>query len=139
MIWLHPDCLAADNPAFVRYPEAKALFVFDEAEIAAEQWTLKRIVFLYETLLEIECAIERGDVVEKLIEAGASKIVTVASVSPRFRELVAKLQTRVTVEILPAVEFVDYRGSLDPKPPGSRCGPIRAGRRGGQSLLRKRA
>ena len=115
LIWLHPDCLAADNPAFVTYPNAKALFVFDEAEIASEQWTLKRIAFLYETLLEMECGIDRGDVVEKLIEVGASKLVTVASVSPRFRELVTNLQSRVTVEILPAVEFVDYRGSLDLK------------------------
>ncbi len=115
LIWLHPDCLAVDNPAFQRYPNAKAVFVFDEAEIAAEQWTLKRIAFIYETLLEMECSIERGDVVEKLIETGASKIVTVAGVSPRFRELAAKLQTRLTLEILPAVEFVDYRGSLDLK------------------------
>ncbi len=115
LIWLHPDCLGVDNPAFVRYPKAKAMFVFDEAEIDAEQWTLKRIVFIYETLLEMECSIERGDVVEKLIEAGASKIVTVAGVSPRFRELAAKLQTRLTLEILPAVEFVDYCGSLDLK------------------------
>ncbi len=115
LIWLHPDCLAADNPAFQKYQQAKALFVFDEAEIAAEQWTLKRIVFLYETLLELECGIERGDVVDRLLATGASKIVTVASVSPRFRELVAKLKASVEVEILPAVEFVDYRGSLDLK------------------------
>ncbi len=115
LIWLHPDCLAADNPAFQKYPQAKALFVFDEAEIASEQWTLKRIVFLYETLLELECDIERGDAVEKLLATGASKLVTVASVSPRFLELVTKLKASVEVEILPAVAFVDYRGSLDLK------------------------
>ena len=39
LIWLHPDCLAADNPAYLKYPKADALFVFDEEEIEAEQWT----------------------------------------------------------------------------------------------------
>lgn len=115
LIWVHPDCLAADNPAFQRYPQATALFVFNEVEIAAEQWTLKRIAFLYETLLELQCGIERGDVVEKLLKTGASKIVTVASVSPQFLELVHRLRTSVDVEILPTVAFVDYRGSLDLK------------------------
>ena len=60
LIWLHPDCLAADNPAYLKYPKADALFVFDEDEIDTEQWTLKRIAFLYETLIELPAEIERG-------------------------------------------------------------------------------
>ena len=117
LIWLHPDCLAANNPAFLKYPQAAALFVFDDGEIKAEQWSLKRIAFLYETLLEIDTGIERGDVVAVLSEAlraqGLKKIVTVDSVNPRFKEQRQRLEMSIAVEVLPSVPFVDYRGHLD--------------------------
>ncbi len=114
-IWLHPDCLAADNPAFLKYPNSEALFVFDEDEIEAEQWSLKRIAFLYETLLELPTEIERGNVVDRLLQKRPTKIVSVDSVNPRFRAYVQKLEALVPVEVLPAVPFVDYRGTLDLK------------------------
>ena len=114
-IWLHPDCLAADNPAYLKYPKANALFVFDEDEIEAEQWSLKRLAFLYETLIELPTEIERGNVVARLLEKRPTKIVTVDSVNPRFQAYVQKLEPLVPVEVLQAVPFVDYRGSLDLK------------------------
>lgn len=115
LIWLHPDCLAADNPAYLKSPGAPALFVFDEAEIEAEAWSLKRIAFLYEALLELPCEIARGQVVEHLLARQPGRIVTVDSVNPRFRAYVQQLQKQVPVEVLPAVPFVDYRGHLDLK------------------------
>ena len=114
-IWLHPDCLAADNPAYLKYPKADALFVFDEDEIEAEEWSLKRIAFLYETLIELPAEIERGNVVARLLEKRPTKIVTVDSVNPRFPTYVKKLEAIVPVEVLPAVPFVHYRGNLDLK------------------------
>jgi hypothetical protein len=115
LIWVHPDCLAADNPAYLKYPKADAVFVFDEAEIEAERWSLKRIAFLYETLLELPLEIERGDVVAKLLERKPARIVTVASVNPRFGMHLKRLQAVVPVEVISAVPFVDYRGNLDLK------------------------
>lgn len=115
LIWLHADCLAADNPAYLKYPQAPALFVFDEDEIAAEAWTLKRIAFLYETLLEMPAEIDRGNVVERVLSRRPSRIITVDSVNPRFREQVRQMERGARVEVLPAVPFVDYRGNLDLK------------------------
>ena len=115
LIWLHPDCLARDNPAYLKYPKANALFVFDEDEIEAEEWSLKRIAFLYETLIELPTEIERGNVVARLLEKRPTKIVTVDSVNPRFHAYVKKLQAQLPVEVLPAVPFVNYRGNLDLK------------------------
>jgi len=115
LIWLHPDCLSATNPAFIKYPQAPSLFVFDEAEIEAEQWSLKRIAFIYETLLELPTAIEQGNPVEELLAKNPEKIVTIESVSPRFKQYVQQLQKKTVVEVLPAVPFIDYRGHLDLK------------------------
>jgi hypothetical protein len=119
LIWVHPDCLSASNPAFQKYPQAPALFVFDEEEIEAEAWSLKRIAFLYECLLEMPVEIRRGVVVAELTKAlralGLKKIVTVHSVNPRFAEQRRRLEMAIPVEVLPAVPFVDYRGTLDLK------------------------
>lgn len=127
LIWVHPDCLSASNPAFQKYQQAPALFVFDEEEIEAEAWSLKRIAFLYECLLEMAVdrtvhgtvEIRRGVVVTELSNAlrslGLKKIVTVNSVNPRFAEQRRRLETAIAVEVLPAVPFVDYRGNLDLK------------------------
>jgi hypothetical protein len=119
LVWIHADCLAADNPALLKYPDARAVFVWDEEEIEAERWTLKRIQFLYECLLEMPVEIHRGPVTGRLAElltgSEAVKIATVDSVNPRFRAQRKELEKSFTVEVLPAVPFVDYRGNLDLK------------------------
>ncbi|MBM3760015.1 MAG: hypothetical protein FJW36_07185 [Acidobacteria bacterium] len=115
LIWLHPDCLTANNPAFAKYPQVPSLFVFDEEEIAEEEWTLKRIAFLYETLLELPAEIDRGKVVEKLLARRPSKIVTVSSVNPRFAQYVRALERAVKVEVLAAEPFVDCPANVDLK------------------------
>jgi hypothetical protein len=115
LVWLHPDCLSLEHPGLLPYRGAEAVFVFDEGEIEAEQWSLKRIAFLYESLLELPVTIERGDVVERLLARDVERIVTVASVNPRFGEQVRQLERVRKVEVLPAVAFVDYRGSVDLK------------------------
>ena len=115
LIWLHPDCLSTANPAFEKYPGAQALFVFDEAEIEAECWSLKRIAFLYETLLEMPTKIERGDPVERILALKPAKVVTVASLNPRFEEQRRRLAALVPVEVLAAVPFFDYAGKIDLK------------------------
>ncbi len=117
LIWLHADCLSATNPAFRRYPEAAAIFVFDEEEIEAEAWTLKRIQFLYECLLEIPADLARGNVAELIVEraksSAAAKVVTVDSVNPSFALQKAAIEKHVPVEVLPADSFVDLRGPVD--------------------------
>ncbi len=117
LLWLHPDCLSAQNPAWVKYPGAAAVFVFDEAEIEAEGWSLKRIQFLYECLLEIPVEIRRGDVAAEVLAqaraVGARRIVTVESVNPRFALQRRTIEGQIPVESLAAVPFVDYRGNLD--------------------------
>jgi deoxyribodipyrimidine photo-lyase len=84
--WVHDAML---NPA--RVPEGRpAVFVFDDAWIRAERLSLKRIVFLYECLMEMPVSIRRGDVVEEVsrfaAEHGADRIETLATPIPRLRE-----------------------------------------------------
>ena len=89
LIWVHGGCLHPQSPAFQAFPDAPALWVWDEALLGRGRISLKRVLFLYESLLELPVAIERGAVAERVAayaaEAGCDSIVTVVSVAPRFR------------------------------------------------------
>lgn len=113
LLWLHEDCLSPTAPPFVHYPTAPAIFVWDEPV----NWSLKRILFVYECLLELPVEIERGDPVEVLHtyakKLGAARIVTQRSPSPRFAEIRKSLT--LPVEVLEPVPFVELSGQVDLK------------------------
>ncbi|MCS7071142.1 MAG: hypothetical protein NZM00_06525, partial [Anaerolinea sp.] len=95
VLWIHPYCLSPENPVFRAYPGRPAIFVWDEEEIERESWTLKRLVFLRECLLELPVEIQQGNVERCVREFAtrhrASTIVTVADPSPRIRDLIRRL------------------------------------------------
>jgi hypothetical protein len=114
LIWIHGDDLNPHSPALQAHPDAPRVFVFDDAVIERYQLSLKRIAFLYECLLEIpRVEIRKGDVVAKLAEAvrehHCQRIVTTASVAPRFARLRARLERehRLPVEVMPLEPFVE--------------------------------
>jgi hypothetical protein len=117
VIWVHGDNLSPQSTAFVEFPHAPAIFVWDDPLLEQWQISLKRIVFIYECVLELPCVILRGDVAEQVIafahEHSAQRIVTMDSPSPRFRAIVKRLEARLPVSVLHEVAFVDYNGTVD--------------------------
>lgn len=117
IIWVHADCLTPTHPGLLAYPDAPAVFVFDEALLADWEISLKRVLFMYECLLEMPVTILKGDVAEQVSafarQHQADAIVTSDSPSPRFREIVAKLRQSMPVTILEVDPFVDYDGHMD--------------------------
>jgi len=91
VVWFHFDALSPTNPALTANPDVPALFVFDDAYLAERRFSLKRIAFIYECLLEMPVTIRRGDVAEQLLafmhEPGASRIITIDSVDPRLKAI----------------------------------------------------
>lgn len=117
IVWVHGDCLRPTNPALRKAPQAPAVFVWDDALLHQYQLSMKRIVFLYEALLELPVVIYRGDVVTQVRAFAqhhqASRIVTSASVSPRFAHFVAQLRTTHTVTIIEEPAFVTVPAHID--------------------------
>lgn len=117
IVWVHGDCLSPGGPALLAHPDAPALWVWDDALL--DEWgvSLKRVVFIYECLLELPVAIRRGDVATELLafarEHGAGRIVTAESPSPRFAAICAALERELAVEILPVEPLIAYTGRLD--------------------------
>lgn len=119
VVWVHGDCLSPSGPALCAHPGAPALFVWDDALVSAYGLSLKRIVFIYECLLELPVVIRRGDVAEELLafaaEHRADGVVTTASPSPRFRAICDRLAHQLPVEVLPVAPFVTAPNGLDLK------------------------
>jgi len=123
ILWIHADNLNPDNILFQEYPNTPAIFVWDDELLRDWQISLKRMVFMYESLLELPVTIRRGKVARELIifaqEHKATQIITLESPSPRQREIAEaiKLQSRLSikVEIQPDMPFVDTNKRLDLK------------------------
>lgn len=105
IVWVHGDNLHPNGPALSRYPDAPALWVWDEALLAQWAISLKRILFLTECLLDLPVVIRKGDVAAELAQFaddyGTRRIASAESPSPRFRAICTELERQgYEVEIL---------------------------------------
>lgn len=90
--WVHDEML---SPRWLK-PEQPAIFVFDNEWIRQGRISLKRIVFMYECLLEMPgVSIARGKVAESVVafaaKHGAERIETARSEDPRLKRQAADL------------------------------------------------
>ncbi|MCS7025088.1 MAG: hypothetical protein NZV14_09825 [Bryobacteraceae bacterium] len=117
LVWVHEDCLRQEAPYWNQHREAPAVFVFDDEQLEQEEWTLKRIAFLYECLLELPVEILRGDTVEQLRLAqqayGCDCIVTADTPEPRIRRVIEALRQHTRVEVAPEEPFVELDDRVD--------------------------
>ncbi len=117
VIWVHGDNLNPESQVWQEFPEAPALWVWDDDLLQAWRISFKRVVFIYECLLELPVEIRRGNVVQELSQFvnqhQASQIITSPSPSPRFRDICQQLPT--PVDIIPELEFVSLPNSVDLK------------------------
>ncbi|MBW4502267.1 MAG: hypothetical protein KME57_22530 [Scytonema hyalinum WJT4-NPBG1] len=119
IIWIHGDCLSPRNPALQEYPDAPAIWVWNDALIEEWQLSLKRLTFIYECLLELPVVIRRGDVAKEVLafakEHNANKVVTANSPSPRFDAICDEIERSVELEVFEVEPFFDYDGYIDLK------------------------
>ncbi|ACC84743.1 hypothetical protein [Nostoc punctiforme] len=119
IVWVHGDCLSPYNPGLQKYPDAPAIWVWDEALIDEWQLSLKRVTFIYECLLELPVVIRRGDVAQEILafarEHDGNLVVTANSPSPRFDDICNQIEGFIAVETLEVEPFFDYDGYIDLK------------------------
>ncbi|MFN6565829.1 hypothetical protein [Dendronalium sp. ChiSLP03b] len=119
IVWIHGDCLSPYNPALQEYPDAPAIWVWDDALIEEWQLSLKRLTFIYECLLELPVVIHRGNVAQEILafaqEHQADLVVTADSPSPRFDDICDEIERSLAIEVLEVEPFFDYDGYIDLK------------------------
>lgn len=113
LIWVHADCLHRHSAAYQAHPDSPSIFVWDDAEMQRVGFSLKRIGFIYECLLDLPVTIRRGDPVAEVqrfaLELRCSGVVAMASPDPR---LIAQAK-QLGAEILSPEPFVQVEGRVD--------------------------
>ncbi|BEP15436.1 hypothetical protein acdb102_37470 [Acidothermaceae bacterium B102] len=88
VVWLTAESLGRSDPALQAHPDLPAVFVWDEPLLARLRLSGKRLVFLAETLAELDVEVRLGDPVVEL--AGVPLAATWAPV-PGWRRRAASL------------------------------------------------
>jgi hypothetical protein len=119
LIWLHEDGLRADHPVFAAAGvNNSAVFIWDDAYLQQMDYGFKRLVFIYETLVELPLTILRGDQFECLTrlagEAGG-RILAPATPNPRLQQTLERLRRGFEVEMVEDVAFAPLPQEVDLK------------------------
>ncbi len=118
LVWVHEESLNPQGLALAAYPEAPSVFIFDEAAIEDAGWSIKRLAFIYESLLEIpNIQIYRGKTVDILLslckEQAFQVIATTPAVSPRLKDIIGELDKAIPVQHYPVEEFAPIKRVRD--------------------------
>lgn len=117
IIWVHGDNLSPTQPIWTQFPQVPAVWVWDDDLLQAWGISFKRLVFIYECLLELPVEIRRGQVIQELTDFihqhHATQVITSPSPSPRFRQICQGLP--VPIQIISSSAFVEIPDNTDLK------------------------
>ena len=116
-IWLHEDSLSLDHPVFSHAGEPScAVFIWDDAYFERQNYSLKRLTFIYECLIGLQerVVVYQGDTETLLRNICADRKIYVADTpNPIFLEIIGKLAQDNVVEIVKDKPFINAPDDVD--------------------------
>jgi hypothetical protein len=110
LILLHEEALRMTHPVFQAAPaEAKALFIWDDAYFRKANYSLKRLVFIYETLCELPIDIIHGSTTAIVQELSPSALYMPATNNPLIVEIIHDLNSVAPVHTIEDEAFVVFK------------------------------
>jgi hypothetical protein len=107
LIWLHEETLRLNHPVFSAAPkDSKAVFIWDDAYLRKLDYSLKRLVFIYETLCEMQLEILSGDIVNVIKEIAPSCLYIPATNKPHILSIIEDLKSAAKIELVADENFV---------------------------------
>ncbi len=101
LIWLHDEALRASHPVFRKAPGGtRAIFVWDDNYLHGLGYSLKRLIFIYETLCELPVDIIRGDTSRIISGLAPSCVFIPATNKPHIISVIDNLKRIVKTEIV---------------------------------------
>ena len=111
LVWLHEDALRSNHPVFDEAGAGRStVFVWDDAYLQQMDYSFKRLVFIYETLIELPLSIFRGDLSECLSQLGrqqGGRILVPATPNPRLQQTIEQLGREFEVVVVADRPFVN--------------------------------
>jgi hypothetical protein len=107
LICLHEEALRITHPVFKVAPaDTKAIYVWDDKYFHTIDFSLKRLVFIYETLCELPVDIIRGDTISVIQEMAPSTLFVPATNNPFILSMLGDIKSVTNVEIVEDEVFV---------------------------------
>jgi hypothetical protein len=113
LVWLHEDALRRSHPcALVAGEGATRIHIWDDTYLQDANYSLKRLVFLYETAAEAGIDMIRGDTYLTLLRHPAAHVWVPQSANPFIRTVVERLCAYKRVTVVEDDTFVRLPGGL---------------------------
>jgi hypothetical protein len=106
IILLHEEALRITHPIFKVVPEGtKTIYIWDDSHFARANFSLKRLIFIYETLCELPIEIIQGQTLSVVRELAPSSLIVPATNNPLIASTIETLKAIVSVQIVSDKEF----------------------------------
>lgn len=119
LIWLHEDALRAEHPVFdAAGADSLVVFIWDDAYLQQMDYGFKRLVFIYETLVELPLTILRGNQFEclaRLAGEADGRILVPATPNPRLQQTIEGLRRGFEVEVVEDTAFAPLTQEVELK------------------------
>jgi hypothetical protein len=116
LVWLHDEALSGTHPVFSTAPKnSRVIFIWDEAIFQKRNWSLKRLVFLYESLCDLKVEILRGDTELIFNQFSNLKIYVAESADPVTRAQIQSVAKTRPVQIVPNQIFAEFKSYKEPQ------------------------
>ena len=106
VIWVHEKALNGSALSSLK-PNAPAIFIWDEQYFKSRCYALKRLVFIYESLCEIEIKVYKGNTLEVLNSLNPEKITTFFIPDSKISELIDQVSQKFDVDVIKPKPFVN--------------------------------
>ena len=116
LILLHEESLRMTHPVFHASPNGtRVIYVWDDAYVQRTAYSLKRLIFIYETLCELRVDIFRGDTRSTLQEINPSLVYIPRTNNPLLLEMIDSVREVVSVEMVADEVFVHLKKPMESK------------------------
>jgi len=107
LILLHEESLRMAHPVFKKAPEdTRVIYVWDDAYVQATAYRLKRLIFIYETLCELDLDILHGDTLTILQEINPSIVFIPSTNNPLLLKNIHSIGKILPIEVVEDEPFV---------------------------------
>jgi hypothetical protein len=113
LILLHEESLRITHPVFDITPEGtRVIYIWDDIYVRHTGYSLKRLIFIYETLCELEVDILRGDTQKILQQINPSIVYIPHTNNPLLLQQIDSIRERVSIEMVTDDTFVNLKKNI---------------------------
>lgn len=115
MVWVHEDALRQDHPVFAAAGrDAECVFVWDDAYFQSQNYSLKRLVFIYECLMDLNVTLYQGEASDVLSQISVDfRIYTARSHNPYIRDTLRALPHDVDIRVIEETPLTEIAANAD--------------------------